>query len=83
MSTKKSAGRVFSSDGLSSMRKNYSDKFLERTIEIWQPRYGHSLSKEDAREIAYNTVTLLKYLAKLNRKYGAKLLTTEPEKKVA
>ena len=65
------------------MRKNYSDTFLERTIEMWQPRYGHPLSKEDAREIAYNTAELLKYLAKLNRKYGVKLLTAEPEKKAA
>ena len=72
-----------SSDGLSFMRKNYSDKFLERTIEMWQLRYGHSLSKEDAREIAFNTTALLKYLVRLNRKYGAKLLTAESEKKAA
>ena len=65
------------------MQKNFSDTFLERTIEIWQPRYGYPLSKEDAREIAYNTAELLKYLAKLNCRYGAKLLTVEPEKKVA
>ncbi len=70
-------------DRILFMQKNFSDTFLERTIEIWQPRYGHPLSKEDAREIAYNTAELLKYLAKLNRKYGAKLLTAEPEKKVA
>ena len=72
-----------SSDGLSFMQKNYSDQFLERTIKVWQPLYGHPLLKEDAREIAFNTVRLLKYLAKLNRKYGAKLLTAESEKKAA
>jgi len=70
-------------DRILFMQNNFSDTFLERTIEIWQPRYGHPLSKEDAREIAYNTAELLKYLTKLNRKYGVKLLTAEPEKKAA
>ena len=31
-----------------------SDKFLDDTIEFWQPRIGRKLSQEDARQIAEN-----------------------------
>ncbi len=61
------------------MQKNFSDSFLKKTIEVWQPRYGRPLTMEDAREIAFNTTALVKYLAKLNEKYNTESLKISPE----
>jgi hypothetical protein len=47
----------------------FSREFLERTIEVWQPRYDHPLTLEEAREIAENLIGLFKLLAGLDRKY--------------
>jgi len=41
---------------------DFSKEFLERTIEVWQPRYERFLTLEDAREIAENMIRLFKLL---------------------
>jgi hypothetical protein len=41
---------------------DFSREFLERTIEVWQPRYDRPLTLEDAREIAETVVALFKLL---------------------
>jgi len=46
---------------------NFSREFLERTIEVWQPRYDRPLTLEDAREIAENMLGLFKLLDNLDR----------------
>ena len=48
---------------------NESKNDLERTIAFWEPRYGHSLSLDDAEEIRSNMVSLFKLLHDLDRKY--------------
>jgi hypothetical protein len=47
----------------------FSKDFLERTIEVWQPRYDHPLTLDDAREIAENMIALFKLLERLDTKY--------------
>jgi len=49
---------------------NYSKKLLEKTRKIWEPRYSHSISDEDCREIIDNCVNLFTYLMELDKKYG-------------
>lgn len=53
----------------------YSEAFLKKTIEVWQPYSSLPLTLEDAREIAANATALLRYLQELDKKYG------DPEKK--
>lgn len=48
----------------------YSRKFLEKTIEIWQPYSSEPLSMEDAEEIADNMGGLIEFLIYLDEKYG-------------
>jgi hypothetical protein len=40
----------------------HSDKFLDDTIEFWQPRIQRELSPEDARQIAENLSGFFKVL---------------------
>ena len=47
---------------------DFTKEFLERTIEVWQPRYDHPLTLEDAREIAGTVVALFELLDRLDRK---------------
>jgi hypothetical protein len=48
----------------------FSEDFLKKTIEFWQPHYGHALSIEDAREIATNMTDLFEFLNLLDKKYS-------------
>jgi hypothetical protein len=48
---------------------DFSKEFLERTIGIWQPRYDHPLTLDDAREIAENMIGLFKLLDSLDKKH--------------
>jgi hypothetical protein len=48
----------------------FSKKFLERTIEVWQPYSPTPLTLEDAKEIAKNTCRLFKLLNQLDKKYN-------------
>jgi len=48
---------------------DFTKEFLQRTIEVWQPRYDHSLTLEEAREIAENMIGLFKLLDRLDKKY--------------
>jgi len=45
-------------------------KFLEKTIQIWQPYSDKKLTLEDAREIADNMIGLFSFLIELEQKYG-------------
>ena len=49
---------------------HFTKEFLERTIEVWQPRYDYPLTLEDAREIAENMIGLLKLLDKLDKTHA-------------
>ena len=40
----------------------YSRKFLEKTIQVWQPYFPDSLSLSDAREITENMTALFNFL---------------------
>ena len=35
---------------------------IRRTREVWEPRYGHPLTDEDARQIVQNTVSFFRLL---------------------
>ncbi len=43
---------------------NFSQKYLEKTIEHWQPFYQEQLNLDDAIEIATNTVSFLEVVMK-------------------
>jgi hypothetical protein len=49
---------------------NYSEAFLKRTIEVWQPYSPTPLTLEDAREITANMTALFSFLLELDKKYG-------------
>jgi len=40
----------------------YSRKFLEKTIQVWQPYFSVPLSLGDAREITENMTALFNFL---------------------
>jgi hypothetical protein len=48
---------------------DFTKEFLERTIEVWQPRYDHPLTLDDAREIAETVIALFEVLDSLDKKY--------------
>jgi len=50
--------------------EEYSNEFLNETIQEWQPYSSEPLTLEDAREIVNNMVNLYTYLNELNEKYG-------------
>jgi hypothetical protein len=47
---------------------DFTKEFLERTIEIWQPRYDRPLTLDGAREIAETVVALFELLERLDKK---------------
>ena len=49
----------------------FSDGFLQKTVEVWQPYSKTALTLEDAREISVNMVSLYSYLLELDAKYRA------------
>jgi hypothetical protein len=46
---------------------NNKDDFIRRTREVWQPRLGRDLSREDARQIAENMTGFFSVLAEWSR----------------
>jgi hypothetical protein len=46
---------------------NLKDETIGRTCEVWQPRLGRDLSREDARQIASNVTGFFSVLAEWSR----------------
>ena len=46
---------------------NLKDELIGRTREVWQPRLGRDLSREDARQIAENVTGFFSILAEWSR----------------
>ena len=46
---------------------NLKDELIGRTREVWQPRLGRDLSREDARQIAANVTGFFSVLAEWSR----------------
>ncbi len=44
-----------------------SKETIQKTIEFWSPRYGYTLSEEDAREIVVNLSGFFDVLIKWDR----------------
>ena len=44
-----------------------NDNLIDRTREVWQPRLGRDLSREDARQIAENVTGFFAILAEWSR----------------
>ena len=49
-----------------------NDKLIDQTREVWSPRLGRDLSREDARQIAENVTGFFSLLAEWSR---AEMLT--------
>ena len=46
---------------------NLKDDLIRRTREVWQPRLGRDLSREDVRQIAENMTGFFSVLAEWSR----------------
>lgn len=46
---------------------NLKDDLVRRTRQVWQPRLGRDLSREDARQIAENMAGFFSVLAEWSR----------------
>jgi hypothetical protein len=46
---------------------NLKDDLIQRTRDVWQPRLGRDLSREDARQIAANITGFFSVLAEWSR----------------
>jgi hypothetical protein len=44
-----------------------NDKLIDQTREVWSPRFGRDLSREDARQIAENVTGFFSLLAEWSR----------------
>jgi len=44
-----------------------NDNLIDRTRKVWQPRTGHGLTNEDARQIAENVTGFFAILAEWSR----------------
>jgi hypothetical protein len=44
-----------------------NDNMIDRTREVWKPRLGRDLSREDARQIAENVTGFFSILAEWSR----------------
>jgi hypothetical protein len=44
-----------------------NDNYVDRTRQVWQPRLGRNLSREDARQIAENLTGFFAILAEWSR----------------
>ena len=44
-----------------------NDNLIERTRQLWSPRFGRDLSREDARQIAENVTGFFAILAEWSR----------------
>lgn len=59
---------------------SYSQLFLEKTINAWQPYSKEPLTLDDAREIVHNTVGLFTLLMKWEKEAQAKRTVTKEQK---
>ncbi|HUU25091.1 MAG TPA: hypothetical protein VMW68_05945 [Methyloceanibacter sp.] len=46
---------------------NFHDDLIDRTREVWQPRIGHDLSRDEAKQIAANITGFFSILAEWSR----------------
>ena len=44
-----------------------NDNLIDRTRQVWQPRFGRDISREDARQIAENVTGFFDILAEWSR----------------
>ena len=44
-----------------------NDNLIDRTRQVWQPRIGRDLSREDARQIAENVAGFFAFLTEWSR----------------
>lgn len=44
-----------------------NDKLIDRTRQVWQPRFGRDVSHEDARQITHNVIGFFGILAEWSR----------------
>ena len=44
-----------------------NDNLIDRTRQVWQPRLGRDLSREDARQMAENVIGFFAILAEWSR----------------
>jgi hypothetical protein len=56
----------------SSVKPSHADNLIRRTRQVWQPRLGRDLSREDARQITENLTGFFALLAEWSR---AEMLT--------
>ncbi len=53
------------------MPTTFSDEFLQKTRETWQPYYDEPLTDEDVFEIAFNWSRFIEFLADTVQRYEA------------
>lgn len=58
-----------------SSRKAEKDRFLDRTLETWQPFSSRSLTREDGREITENVANFFRILQEWKAKEKLKLFS--------
>ena len=46
---------------------NLDDNWVERTREVWQPRIGRDLSRDEAKQIAHNVAGFFSILVEWSR----------------
>ena len=56
----------------SSVKPSHADNLIRRTRQVWQPRLGRDLSREDAKQVAENVTGFFALLAEWTR---AEMLT--------
>lgn len=56
-----------SEDNKLGVRKKYSDKLIQHTLEVWQPMASKQLTKDDAKIILDNTIDYFRLLMRWNR----------------
>jgi hypothetical protein len=49
------------------VKPSHADNLIRRTRQVWQPRLGRDLSREDARQIAENVTGFFSLLAEWSR----------------
>ena len=59
---------------------SYSQSFLEKTINTWQPYTKDTLTPEDAREIVHNTVGFFTLLMKWEKEAQTKKEAAKEQK---
>jgi hypothetical protein len=52
---------------MKSANDNVNDDQIERTREVWQPRVGRNLSRDEANQITANVTGLFSVLAEWSR----------------